>query len=224
MIKEKEAAARENTKKIAAEYLDKGDAFGWFDTVYRNAAGDNEQIPWADLEPNRYFKAWAEKVDLRGRGRRALVVGGGLGDDARFLCERGFIVTMFDISVTATEWARRLLADIPVEIVTADLFNAPREWQKAFDFVLEIYTIQPLPPEIRPQTIDQIAGFVGDGGELIVVTRGRADDEKPLELPWALSRKDLSGFEKTGLREIGFTETFGDEEPPIPRFVVEYRR
>ena len=222
---EKEAAARENTKKIAAEYLDRGDALGWFEAIYKNAAGDNEQIPWADLQPNRYFRAWAEQINLRGNGRKALVVGGGLGDDARYLHELGFKVTMFDISVTATEWARKILADVPVEIVTADLFNAPKEWSEAFDFVLEIYTIQPLPLELRPQTIDAIAEFVTENGKLIVVTRGREDDEEPLELPWALSRKDLSRFDENNLKQIYFGEMFSDDkEDVIPRFVIEYEK
>jgi hypothetical protein len=29
----------------------------------------------------------------------------------------------------------------------ADLFNPPSEWKHHFDFVLEIYTIQALPPK-----------------------------------------------------------------------------
>jgi hypothetical protein len=78
---------------------------------------------------------------------------------------------------------------------------------------------------MRARTIDAIANFVKfPGGRLLVVTRGRADDEEPLELPWALSRRDLSRFEMNGLRQIYFEEMPGDEEPPVPRFIIEYER
>lgn len=72
--------------------------------------------------------------------------------------------------------------------------------------------------------IDAIANFVGLNGKLIVVTRGREDDEEQLELPWALSRKDLSRFEINRLKQTHFEEMYGDEEEPIKRFVIEYER
>ena len=223
-MNEHEIQIRENAKKIAAEYATRGDSTGWFDALYKEAAGDNGHIPWADLEPNKFLKAWAEKTNLHGNGRKALVVGCGLGDDAKFLDDLGFKVTGFDISPTAVEWAKRLHPDADITFETADLFQPFRGWLGAFDFVLEVYTIQPLPLEIRSKVIDSIAAFVGEKGRLVVVTRGREDDEEPVELPWALSRKDLSRFEAHGLRQIHFEEMWGDEEEPVKRFVVEYER
>ena len=221
-MSEKIDEARARTKEIQAEYAEKGDPTGWFDALYKEAAGDNERIPWADLEPNRFFRAWAEKNDLKGNGRKALVVGCGLGDDARYLHDLGFRVTAFDISPTAIEWARRLHHETDINFLVADLFNPPKEWFQAFEFALEIYTIQPLPLEMRPSVIDAIANFVRLHGRLIVVTRGRENDEEPLELPWPLSRRDLLRFEENGFQQLGFEEAPGDEEPPIPRFIVEY--
>ena len=216
--------ARERTKQIQAAFAEKGDATGWFDALYKEAAGDNERIPWADLKPNRFFVEFAEKTNLQGNNRKALVVGCGLGDDARYLHDSGFKVTAFDISPTAIEWARKLHHDTDIKFFVADLFAPPKEWFQAFEFVLEIYTIQPLPLSIRKSVIDAIANFVEFRGQLVVVTRGRADDEVPPELPWALSRKDLSRFRENGFEEIHFEIMQGDEEPPIPRFVVEYER
>jgi hypothetical protein len=103
-----------------------------------------------------------------------------------------------------------------------DLFEPFRAWLGAFDFVLEVYTIQPLPLEMRERTIDAIAAFVASGGELVVVTRGREDDEEPDELPWPMSRKELSRFETSGLRETNFEIMPGDDETPQDRFVVVY--
>jgi SAM-dependent methyltransferase len=215
---------RERTKEIAESFLAKGDAVGWFDALYKEAAGDNGRIPWADLEPNRFFRAWAEKTNLQGNDRRALVVGCGLGDDARYLHDLGFRVTAFDVSPTAIDWARRLHRETDINFIVADLFEPPKEWFQAFDFVLEVYTIQPLPLEMRSAVIDAIANFVKFQGKLLVVTRGREDDEIPTELPWALSRRDLARFDENGFRQLSFEIAEGDEEPPIPRFVVEYER
>jgi len=223
-MEETEFDAREHTKEIAAEFLEKGDATGWFDALYAEAAGNHEHIPWADLEPNKFLVGFAEKTNLQGDGRKALVVGCGLGDDARFLHDLGFKVTAFDISPTAIEWAKRIHAETDIVFQTADLFAVPRGWRGGFEFVLEVYTIQPLPLEMREKVIDCIARLVAENGKLVVVTRGREDDEQPLELPWALSRRDLSRFEFNNLTQIYFAETLGDEDEPIKRFVVEYKR
>ncbi|HMO79231.1 MAG TPA: class I SAM-dependent methyltransferase [Pyrinomonadaceae bacterium] len=219
-----EADPRERMREIQAEFSARGDALGWFEAVYQEAAGSNETIPWADLEPNRYFRAWAEQVGLSGEGRSALVVGCGLGDDARYLYDLGFTVTGFDISPTAIDWAKRLHAETDIRFEVMDLFEPFRGWLGAFEFVLEIYTIQPLPLEIRERTIDAIASFVAPSGELVVVTRGREDDEEPEELPWPMSRRELSRFEIHGFEQTYFEVMPGDDETPQNRFVVVYER
>ena len=148
---------RARTREIAAEFAERGDMLGWFEALYKESKGDTELIPWADLEPNRFFRAWAEKSGLKGDGRTALVVGCGLGDDAKYLYDLGFKVKAFDISPTAIEWAKKLYSDTDIQFETADLFEPFRGWLGAFEFVLEIYTIQPLPIEMRPRVIDAIA-------------------------------------------------------------------
>jgi SAM-dependent methyltransferase len=213
---------REHVRELAAEFSKKGDSLGWFEELYREAKGETGHIPWADLEPNRFFKAWAAAIGLEGGGKRALVVGCGLGDDAGYLDELGFDVTAFDISPTAIEWARRLHHDTDIQFEAADLFQPFRGWLGAFDFVLEVYTIQPLPMELRSKAIDSIASFVAPGGKLVVVCRGRDDDEELAELPWPLSKRDLSQFEENGLRQVEFRDFIDDED--TRRFVVTYER
>jgi SAM-dependent methyltransferase len=214
---------RAHVRALAAKFAEQGEATGWFDALYKEAAGDTDIIPWADLEPNRFFREWAESTGLKGEGRTALVVGCGLGDDAKYLYELGFKVTAFDISPTAIEWAKRLHAETDIRYEVADLFEPPAEWLGAFEFVLEIYTIQPLPMEMRPRVIDSMASFVTPGGRLVVVTRGREDDEQPEMLPWPLSRRDLSKFEEDGLMQLNFVQMI-DEDDGQTRFVVEYER
>ena len=216
---------RARTRELAAEFIERGDPLGWFDALYKESAGDTGKIPWADMEPNRFFQAYAERVSLKGNERRALVVGCGLGDDAKFLHDLGFEVTAFDISPTAIDWARRVYGDSGIHFETADLFQPFRGWLGAFDFVLEIYTIQPLPIEMRESAIDAVSAFVAPGGELVVVTRGREDDEETNRLPWPISRKELSRFETNGLTQTDFEVMPDDtDDEPAPRFVAVYRR
>jgi SAM-dependent methyltransferase len=234
---EEKSAARTRIREIAAEYNERGDKLGWFDEVYRQAAGDVESIPWADLEPNRFFKEWADKHALRGDGRKAFVVGCGLGDDAKFLDELGFDVTAFDISPNAIEWARKLHNGTDIKFEVADLFAPPDSFvcgrnppahaggsdNGGFDFVLEIYTIQPLPMELRTRAIDAVASFVAPGGDLVIVCRGRENGEELGQIPYPLSREDLSRFEQAGLTEVEFNEV-RDNVDDERRFIVHYRR
>jgi len=216
---------RARARELADQFASGGDALGWFEELYKEAAGDNEKIPWADLEPNRFLKAWAEKAGLRGDGRRALVVGCGLGDDAVYLDELGFDVTAFDISATAIDWARKLHSGWEIRFEVMDLFEPFRGWLGGFDFVLEVYTIQPLPVEMRERVMDSIAAFVAPGGELVVVTRGREDDEEVVKVPWPVSRNELSRFEESGLVQTYFEVMPDDtDDEPADRFVVKYRR
>jgi len=224
---------RARVRAIQEEFAARGDKLGWFDALYKEAAGDNDVIPWADLEPNSYFRNWAETKGLKGGGRKALVVGCGLGDDAKYLNDLGFKVTAFDISPTAVEWAIKLYGESDIRFQVCDLFETPTEWKHTqtgrlrsggFDFVLEIYTIQPLPLEMRPSVVDAIAAFVAENGKLVVVTRGRGDDEEPDQMPWPLSRRDLSRFEENGLTQTDFVVMDSENEGEPHRFVVEYRR
>jgi SAM-dependent methyltransferase len=223
--KEAKEKAREKLRQIAAQFKERDDHLGWFDAVYSEAQGDIENIPWADLEPNRFLRSWAEQHGLKGDGRKALVVGCGLGDDARYLAELGFAVTAFDISPTAIEWAKRLSPEGQIQFETADLFQPPRGWLGAFEFVLEIYTIQPLPMEMRSKAIDAVASFVAPSGELLVICHGREDDEDTEQIPYPLSRVDLNRFDEDGLIQNEFTHVMDDDEdPPKMRFIVEYQK
>lgn len=224
---------RKRVRELQAEFAARGDVLGWFEALYKEAGGDNNVIPWADLEPNKFFRSWAEANGLKGDGRKALVVGCGLGDDAKYLHDLGFKVTAFDISPTAIEWAKRLYGEGDIQFEARDLFDPPHSWNYTqtgeaktcgFDFVLEIYTIQPLPLAMRPKVVDAIADFVAEGGTLVVVTRGRNDEDEPDILPWPMSRRDLSRFDENGLTQVSFTEMPPIEEDEPPRFIVEYRR
>jgi hypothetical protein len=111
-----------------------------------------------------------------------------------------------------------------VEYVTADVFNVPGPWSRAFDFVLEAYTLQVLPPPIRSTAATGIADCVAPGGSLLVLCRGRELHDPVGDLPWPLTRSELGIMEQCGLIRATFEEFFDSETPPVRRFRIEYRR
>ena len=123
---EKEKEMREAIAAAASESIEKGDFTGWFEELYKNADGNADVIPWLDLKPNRFLVEWDEDHLSDGKGREALVVGCGTGDEAKYLLERDWKVTAFDISETAIEWAKKVHADTEIEFHVADMFDPPR--------------------------------------------------------------------------------------------------
>jgi SAM-dependent methyltransferase len=215
---------RARARTIAQQHLATGDALGWFEALYAHAAGDAAIIPWADLMPNPNVISWLDHHQVAGAGRTALKIGCGLGDDAEELARRGFRTTAFDISASAIAWCRRRFPKSPVAYVVADLFRAPIAWRGAFDFVLESYTLHVLPSHLRREALSHIAAFVAPGGTLLVVSRGREPDDPQGDMPWPLTKEELTDFLRCGLREVSFEDYLDDEEPSVRRFRVAYRR
>ena len=214
---------RKRARRLAKEFLSRGDPLGWFEAFYQKASGDPHLIPWADLAANPKLTEWIDQNRPQGAGKRALIVGCGLGDDAEAVAVCGFEVTAFDISATAVEWCRRRFPASPVTYQVADLFRSPAEWSRTFDFVFESYTLQVLPHPLRLRAIERIAGFLAPGGRLLVLTRGRDASGAPGEMPWPLTRDDLNGFVQLGFTETNFLDYLDEETPPVRRFRAEYR-
>jgi SAM-dependent methyltransferase len=216
---------RARVRQLAAEYLRKGDLLGWFEAVYQEAQSGDAVIPWADREPNpRLIEFWRAHP-LETSGRRALVIGSGLGDDSEQLAVWGFRTVAFDISKTAIENAKKRYPHTQVEYVVADLLDPPADWVSGFDFVVEIYTIQAFPAEWRAEVVAAIARFVAPGGRLLVIARGRGTGEPEEEgPPWPLMREEFDGFRRAGLEEESFEDSVEPEPPWVRRFRILYRR
>jgi 2-polyprenyl-3-methyl-5-hydroxy-6-metoxy-1,4-benzoquinol methylase len=210
---------RTRARQLAAEYLAKGDPTGWFEPLYREAEGGASVVPWAELRPNPNLLKPVSSV-----GKTALKIGCGFGDDAEQLAEWGFLTTAFDISETAIQTCRRRFSLTRVQYVTADLLHPPPGWLHGFDFVLESYTLQVLPPELRAAAMENVAGFVKDGGNLLLIARGRDENEPRGEMPWPLTRKELNHFTGIGLRELSLEDYQDAEDPPVRRFRALYIR
>lgn len=214
--------ARERARELARRHREAGDATGWFEAFYAEARGAAERVPWANLKPNLFLAEW---LDAHAAPGRALIVGCGLGDDAEHLAARGFHVTAFDISGTAVGWCRSRFPSSAVEYTQADLLDPPPAWRAAFDFVFEANTLQVLPEQLRPRAIECLARCVRPHGRLLVVARARDESEPAGELPWPLTRAELSPLSlQHGLVEESF-ELLVDasEEPPVRRLRAAYR-
>jgi SAM-dependent methyltransferase len=216
--------SRARARELAKTYLERGDAKGWFEALYAEADGGAGHIPWADLVPNPHLVSWLSENEARGEGRRALVIGCGLGDDAESLAARGFDVTAFDISARAIDWCRRRYPNSKVDYAVADLFELPAEWREAFYLVVEVNTLQVLPPELRPAAISAMVNCVTRGGSFLVIARGREPNDDPGSMPWPLIRGDLEPFAQSGLKLTSFEDFFDQEDPPVRRFRVQYRK
>ena len=215
---------RSIARRIAYECLGRGDALGWFEKLYTEADNDASIIPWADLVPNPSVTSWMECKKVYGRGKRALKVGCGLGDDAEFLSQKGFDVTAFDISPRAIDWCQTRFPESEVNYMVANLFNAPADWTGRFDFVLESYTLQVFLPDLRRKATQIIASFVAPRGALLAVSRARDTEEDPGKMPWPLTRREIGLFKEYDLVEVLFEDYTDSENPPVRRFRVEYRK
>jgi SAM-dependent methyltransferase len=215
------ASARERIRQLARESIARGDLTGWFETIYAEAGGDTSGISWADLEPNPHLVEWIALQSESLSGRKALVVGCGLGDDAEALAGTGMQVTAFDISQTAVDWCKRRFPNSAVEYLQADVLSLPEHWAGMFDLVVEIYTLQVLVPELREQAMQSIARCVAQDGRLLLVCRGRDDSDSAGEFPWPLTKAELNAFTRMGLREQSF-EDFIDGD--TRRFRIVYQR
>jgi SAM-dependent methyltransferase len=175
------------------------DAVSWFDRLYAAADRDRAAIPWASLEPCPWVPGMLERFPGPGR---AVIVGCGLGDDAEAVAAAGYDTVAFDVSDEAVSWAKDRHPDSPVEYAVRDLLRLPAEMRRNFDLVVEVRTIQSLPPTLRAQAITGVADLIAPGGRALVVALSRPDGTVPSGPPWPVASKELDGFVEAGLTLI----------------------
>jgi SAM-dependent methyltransferase len=207
---------RTRARELAQEALRAGDPTGWFERLYKEHELGQRVVPWADLGVNPNL------LEFAGAGKTALAAGCGFGDDAEQLAAWGFKTTAFDVSPSAIRACKQRFPESRVEYVAADLLAPPEEWTGRFDFVLEGYTLQVLPVEVRPRAIRGLAGFLKKSGMILSIVRGREETDPEGLMPWPLTRRELNLFVAAGLREESFEDYFDKESPPIRRFRAIY--
>jgi SAM-dependent methyltransferase len=182
-----------------------------FDEIYAQAGANLASILWASLEPNPALVAWLAGQPAGEIRSSALVVGCGLGDDAEELVRNGYRVTAFDLSSTAIERCRTRFPASSADYTVEDLFDLPAAWAEAFDLVVEIRTLQSLPPDSRGEAVRAIVRVVAPGGRVFVRSAAREPGEPLSTRPWPLTRSELEAFAGAGLVEVELRD-----EPPGP--------
>lgn len=190
----------------------------FFESIYAGAGDDYSQIPWARLSPRPVLIDWLD-AEPPVTGTVALVVACGLGDDAEELAGRGCVVDAFDVSPTAIDTARRRFPDSTVDYRVADLFALPLSWRERFELIVEVQTIQSLPPSEHRAAIAAISTCLASGGRMFLRTAVRAEDEPAPSRPWPLTLSELSWFEDEGLK---MTARLGPVDDEVLH--LEYRR
>lgn len=216
--------ARERARALARAAIARGDATGWFEELYQQAAGQVGNVPWADGEGHPLLVEWLALEPARVAGRRALVVGCGLGEDAEQLARAGAQVLAFDVAPTAVDWCRKLWPGTSVRYEVGDLFALPPQWRGAFDFVLEIYTLQALPAQFRAAGMAAMAAALAPGGQILAISRAREATDPPGELPWPLTRDELAQFGRLGLAQRAFEDITSAGDPPTRHWRACFER
>lgn len=207
-----------DARRLAAE---PDDPTAWFEDLYVAADRGAATVPWDRGEPQQLLTAWVERAAITGNGRRALVVGCGLGRDAEYLAGLGFDTVAFDVAETAVRVARSRHPGSPVHYVVADLLDPPEEWHAAFDLVVESMNVQALPSPVREDAIARVGGLVRPGGTLLVIAFA-SDDTLAEGPPWPLSRADIDAFGTGGLAAVHVELLGDDDDPPVYRWRAEF--
>jgi SAM-dependent methyltransferase len=188
-----------DARRRAGLALAEGDPTGWFEPLYAAAEAGEAVVPWYRGEPSPELAAWIE--GRPGGGRRALVVGCGMADDAELLASAGYETSAFDVSPSAIKAVLARFPDTEVSYRTADLLAPPADFHYAFDLVVEILTVQSMPKEVRAAAVASVAGFVAPGGALVV----GAVAEESIDLgtwqgpPWPLNQAEVESFAQDGV-------------------------
>ena len=213
----------EKYKAMVRSFQERDDPLGWFDSIYSSVEGDHNAVFWADLAPNPYLVEWLKENPLHTLGKKAVVVGCGVGDDAEAIAAYGYEVTAFDIAPSAIELCKNRYPESPVDYLVADLFDYPEAWYQNYDLVYECNTIQVLPGKYRIQARDAMVSLLAEQGDLLVSCRSRLTGEQENDIPLPLDRHEIDGFVRCGLIEKRFLAYDDDQEPPVPHFWAWYR-
>lgn len=194
-------------------------ASAWFDDLYNEHKDKHRNIPWARLDVNPLLKSYLDEEPHH--KSKALVIGCGLGDDAKALEVAGYKVVAIDVSQKALELAKERFPNSTITFEKQDIFDMPEKYYEHFDFVFEAFTIQSLPVEFREKMIEAVANTVAVNGKLLIVAHKREHEfEGP---PWPLKREEVDLFKKY-LSEAKFEVNEEVSKLSNTRFKVLYEK
>jgi hypothetical protein len=78
--------------------------------------------------------------------------------------------------------------------------------------------------ELRIKAMAELTKLLAPGGSLLVICRGRDETDEEGRMPWPITRKELDVFERCGLKLESFEDYIDNEDPPVRRFRIVYKR
>lgn len=193
----------------------------WFERLYAAADTGEADVPWDKGAPHHLLEEWVQDRGVSGEGRRAMVVGCGMGRDSEYLAGLGFATVAFDFSPTAIAAVRRRFPNSPVDYRVADLLDPPTAWAGAFDLVVESLTVQSLPRQLRSAAIARVGELVAPGGTLLVIAAVKGTGEDQPDGPWPLTRAEVESFAAGDLVLVRLEDV---RDPDAHRWRAELRR
>lgn len=197
------------------------DPTAWFERLYAAGVAGEVSMPWDRDQPHWALQEWSHGR-AAAEGARGLVVGCGLGGDAEHLAALGFATTAFDISETAVATAKARHPESTVDYHVADLFDLPSEWRRGFDLVVEIFTVQALPRDLREKATAAVRELVAQRGQLLAIEAILPADDDGSGPPWPFTRADIESFADGGLSLVSVDELAQPDSYPLWR--AELRR
>ncbi|MGH6657183.1 MAG: methyltransferase domain-containing protein [Actinocrinis sp.] len=216
--------------RLASRAIAGNDPTGWFDRLYRAAVSGQVSMPWNRSQPDPLLFEWAVEHAITGAGRRAVVVGCGLGADAQYVAGLGFDTIGFDIAESAINLAKQRHPGSAVRYMTADLLNLPDSWLHAFDLVVEVFTVQALPDPPRRRAIANVSRLVAPRGTLLAIEFARDDWTPAADTPpFPLSRAEVGAFGSDGLTPLDIEQIIdhhpvNPDSPAARRWRAQFRR
>jgi SAM-dependent methyltransferase len=191
--------------RLAGEAAADGEPTRWFEELWSAAARDEVDMPWDRSEPYPPVLAHVDRAG-EGSGRRAVVVGAGLGADAELLASRGYRTVAFDLAPSAVELARSRHPGTAVDYRVADLLDLPRDLVGAFDLVVDVFTVQALPRLLRDRAVAGIRALLAPGGDLLAVQFVREDDAVADDgPPWLVTRTEMESLAGGDVTPVSLT-------------------
>jgi SAM-dependent methyltransferase len=186
--------------ELGIKAVAEGEPTRWYDELWSAAERGEVATPWDHTDPHPVLADWVAG-DGAGGGRRAVVVGCGLGADSEHLARHGWRTTAFDISPAAVSAVRDRYPASPVAYREGDLLDLADDLRDAFDLVVEIYTLQALHPSLRDRAIAGVHGLMAPGATALVVQVVRPDDQPvSAEPPWTLTRAEVEAVAGDGVQ------------------------
>jgi SAM-dependent methyltransferase len=211
---------QERANELSARAIAHGTPSEWFEQLWSEGEAGAVEVPWPRDEPHPLLASWVRDRAIDGAGKRAVVVGCGLGADAELLGSLGFATIGFDLSPSAIRLATQRHEGSGVTYVVADLAHLPDTWRGTFDLVVEVYTLQAVPDPPRTDLAAGVRSLVADGGTLLAVQlrhdgSSALDDGPPFPQVAGLFTEELA---QEGLALVSL------EEHPGPLWRAELRR